>query len=304
MHKSKRTKQKTFCDWATAPFVEFLDHQEDLNRILTLSARGIQMLRGRVKAIEVLQKFDVSKDSGASYAEKRRHLKEAKEEARLAQAEVDNDFPILHEQATVALWSALEALVKTFAATWLTHRPDAWQVEAIKRLKVKLGDFLPLDVNDRALWVVDLLDQEASGPLRNGIMRFESLLQVFGLDGQVPEDCRRSLFELSQIRHVIVHRRGFADRRLMEACPWIGLAAGQRIKISHKMWNKYDAAVGQYVLELIQRVRCKLGLGRYEPVPACSDVQQPPNKSLQPTATAVTPPASAGGAPSVAVAEH
>jgi len=155
--------------------------------------------------------------------------------------------------------------VRSFAASWLQNRPAAWQSEPIKRLRVRLGEYEALDHVDRCLWVADLLDQEAGGPLRAGANRFETLLQPFGLDGQIADDCRKTLFELSQVRNTIVHRRCRADRKLVDGCPWLDLVVGDRVKISHDMWERYGGAVGEYVLELIHRVRATFGLKRYEP---------------------------------------
>jgi hypothetical protein len=96
------------------------------------------------------------------------------------------------------------------------------------------------------------------------VNRFESLLETFELHGQVPEQCKKKLFELSQVRHVVIHRRGKVDRKLADACPWLQLKRGDQIKISPKMWTEYNVAVADYVLELIQRVRVSFGFPRYE----------------------------------------
>ncbi len=222
-----------------------------------MSIDGIAMLRGRYQAIKVLKEID-------GEAEETDDLKRAAREKELAQQEVDNDFPLLHEQATVFLWGSLEALVRSFAASWLANNPETWRNEGIRRLRVRLGDYEALDPADRCLWVVDLLDQEGAGPLHAGVARFETLLQPLGLTGAFPEEGRKALFDLSQVLHVIVHRRGQDDRRLIDACPWLGLSSGDRIKISHAMWKRYDRVVGEYVLELIQRIRTSFGLKRYE----------------------------------------
>lgn len=187
-------------------------------------------------------------------------LARAAYEGDLAQREIDNGFPLLHEQATVALWSSLEALVRSFSASWLANRPGAWQTEAIKKLRVNLGDYEALEPLDRCLWVVDLLDKEAKGPFQKGVGRFESLLHPFQLDGAVEVECRKTLLELSEVRHAIVHRSGHADRKLIEACPWLSLKPGERIKVSNEMWLRYDDAVTQYVVEIIRRVRVIFGL--------------------------------------------
>jgi hypothetical protein len=264
MSDSESAKKSGMPLWATEPFHEFLRHQEDLARILHLSTTGIAMLRGRHGALEALRSVkDIFPEDDFKKIDDKA-LEHAARERDLAQSEVDNDFPILHEQATVALWGSLEALVRSFAASWLANKAGAWQVDAVKKLRIRLGDYEALEPLDRCLWVIDLIDQETSGPLRNGVSRFENLLQVFQLDGATDEECRKTLFEMSQVRHAIVHRRGRADRKLIEACPWLSLKPGDRVKITHKMWHRYHEAVAEYVLELIQRVRVAFGCGRYE----------------------------------------
>lgn len=121
-------------DWATNPFKDFLDHQGDLARILHMSMGGISMLRGRYQAIKVLKEIDAED-------EETEELRRAAREKELAQLEVDNDFPLLHEQATVFLWGSLEALVRSFAACWLGNKPEVWRHEAIKKLRVRLGEY-------------------------------------------------------------------------------------------------------------------------------------------------------------------
>jgi hypothetical protein len=245
-------------EWATEVFSEFLDHQEDLSRVLHLSIHGISIVRGRHEAMTVLSEVD----ENSKITEK--EIEEAAKERDLAQYEVDNGFPLLHEQATVAIWSSLEALVRSFTAEWLAHNREAWRNTQVKKLRVRLGDYESLTGTDRCFWVVDLLDQALSGPLRKGVSRFECLLQPFGLNGQIDGKITKTLYELSQVRHVIVHRRSIADRKLLEACPWLPFKSGERIKITREMWYRYNTAVINYVIELIQRLREIFGVGRYD----------------------------------------
>ncbi|MGP8175791.1 MAG: hypothetical protein ACLP7O_14760 [Terracidiphilus sp.] len=257
MSKSESVKHSGLPAWIHELFNDFLDHQENIGLVLHLSMNGISMLRGRHQAMKVLS--ELGEDPTISSED----IERAEKERDLAQKELDNDFPLLHEQATVAAWSSLEALIRRFVALWLSNRPEAWQTEQIGRLKVRVGDYESLSQIDRCLWITDLLDQEVAGPLRNGVSRFECLLQPFGLGGSLPEDIQKQLFELSQIRHVIVHRRSKADKRLLDACSWLPFKLGDRVRVTHGMWTAYDGAVGAYVLELIQRIRVKYGIRRY-----------------------------------------
>jgi hypothetical protein len=258
MSDSKIVRNSILPSWASDPFYDFLEHQQDLARTLRMSMNGISMLIARHGVIEILQQGKTDDDLEV--------LEKAARERDLAQSEVDNDFPILHEHATVALWGSLEALVLSFAASWLENKAGAGQVEAVKKqkLKIKLGDYESIAAADRCLWVIELIDRETSGPLKNGVNRFENLLQAFRLNGTTLEELKKTLFEMSQLRHAIVHRRGRADRKLIEACPWLSLKSGDRIKITHKMWRTYSDAAVEYVSELIQRVRIDFGLGRFD----------------------------------------
>src|SRR5215216_1861472 len=48
--------------------------------------------------------------------------------------------------------------------------------------------------------------------------------------GEVTTPVRRVLLELSEIRHVLVHRRGKADAKLVkDRCPWLPFKIGEEV---------------------------------------------------------------------------
>jgi uncharacterized protein YutE (UPF0331/DUF86 family) len=49
-----------------------------------------------------------------------------------------------------------------------------------------------------------------------GCGRFESLLDTIGLGGSVEETVKRLFLELSQVRNIVVHKAGKADKRIVE----------------------------------------------------------------------------------------
>lgn len=245
--------------WATQPFHDFMEQTERIHRLTDLSIKGISMIRSVPKIVEVLAKVEKGSAKETDYSFKR-----AKKEAELAQREVDEGFPLLHAQATIALWSALEATIRLFIARWLQNYRQAMDVEVIQKLRVRIGDYERLEGEDRFFYILDRLDQELSAPLKNGITRFERLLEPFGLSGLVDEDVKRNLFELNHVRNSLVHRSGLADRRLIDSCPWLKLTVGDPVKVDHAMVRNYFISVMKYITELIARVGEHFGVDMAE----------------------------------------
>lgn len=241
--------------WATGPFKEFIDHGERLGHLLHLSMRGISVLRGMPRIVVVIAK--VESDDSEDTA---RRLDSARKEADLAQREVNEGFPLLTAQTVIALWCALEAAIRLFLARWLQHNKDALEVDAVQKLRVRIGEYEQLKDDDRYFYILDRLEQETSAPLKCGVTRFELLLEPFGLAGAVDEKDRRDLFELNQVRNCLVHRSGIADRRLVESCPWLNLTTGATLKVDSAMTNCYFDAAMSYTVALIVRLGERYGV--------------------------------------------
>jgi len=247
--KVKKVKKPGAPKWATQPFRDFIDQTERLGHLLHLSMSGISMLRGVPKIVQVLAKVeeDFSEEAHDRF-------ENANKVAELAHIELNDGFPLLHAQTAIALWSALEATIRLFLARWLQNYKQAMEVEAIQKLRVRIGEYERLEGEDRFFYILNRLEQELATPLKTGITRFELMLEPFGLSGPVDEDVRRNLFELNQIRNILVHRSGFADRRLVDSCPWLKLKVGDSVKVSHEMTDHYFQSVMNYALELIIRI--------------------------------------------------
>ena len=242
--------RKNLPKWMTDHFRKSLDAHENLGQIVRLSEKGISVLRGMPKVVKVIADLDGRSDE-AGHEEK---VRRAEEEANLAQAEIDKGFPVLHQFAVVALWSWLEHFIKDFVALWLQHRKEALKLPQLSKIKIRLGEYLQLSKAEQASHLVELLEQELGSRLKKGVTRFESLLEPFSLSGSLPQGCAQDLFELQQIRNVIAHRNGIADRRLKSACPWLKVRVGQPVNVSGNMLGRYSEASAVYLLEVLYRV--------------------------------------------------
>lgn len=254
--KTKKSKRKKGSpSWALVCFEQFVCEIERLSQVVELSARGISVIRGMPTIVEVLMKVKDQEE----LAESNGKLERAKAEAILAKREVEEDFPLLHGWAVISIWALLEALIKSFVAEWLKRKPTAWRIESIQRLKIRIGEYESIPNTERHLFVAELLERETGAGLKKGTSRFEALLKPFGLSGESPDIVKRTIFELGQVRNLIVHRGGRVDRTFREACPWIQVSLGHELKVSNKMMRKYFMAVHIYITLLICRVGTYFG---------------------------------------------
>jgi len=160
----------------------------------------------------------------------------------------------IFKQSTVVLWSSLEAFVNDFLILWLKNVPSALKSDDIVRIKISIAQYNQMNDEERLQYILDMLKQSLNVPNKQGINGFEALLQVFDLTGSIDRDISRDLYELSHIRNVIVHRRSIADKRLIDACPWLNLSIGDRVIVDSAIHLRHVNAVKEYIKTMFQRV--------------------------------------------------
>ena len=248
--------------WARVPFDHFIQFVQETHRILLMSMRGISGLQAMPGLIRALAPVEAcARDQQVESHND--DLEEATQMAAFAKAEAESGFPLVHAHAIVGMWGALEALIDEVVSCWLVHVPELLQQDAILRIRLPLARFHLLDEEDRMGLVINELKREAKTAFKPGVAGFEDVLSMIGLGGPVEEEDRRALLEMRVVRNLWVHRRGVADRRAVDACPWADFAIGQRVQITHPLYHRYHDAIQNYVLTLINRVRRKIGLTEY-----------------------------------------
>lgn len=217
-------------------------------------------------------------------------LLSARSQAALAKEEVDSGFPLMHAHALLGLWSALEALIEDLTVAWLIAKPNILQRPAFSKIRAPVADFLQLSEEDRMSYVVTELQRDLKAELRQGVKRFETVLDAIGMGGVVSPQLGKALYEAQQVRNALAHRGGMADRRLIEACPWLDLTAGQPLTVTHAKFEYYTDAVCTYLRDLINRWRAADGLDDlkaiYLPSQDCPYIGKPDDVSDQATTTA------------------
>ncbi len=270
----KAKEAKGLPGWIQNPFDGFLDDREEFMEILHVSMVAIERLQGMPQLVEAIisarQVLREVREAGEEEGnddtpDDSFHRERAQHEAGVATREVKSGFPLLHKHAVIVLWTSLDVLIRSVVRAWLKNRKGAVETDEVRSVQIGLAEFEELNEEERYAYLVDSLAENVKGSRKRGTTRFESLLGVIGLGGPIDERVRRDIFELQQLRNVLLHRNGVADRRFARDCPWLGLRAGDDVLITHPRFVELNDAVGAYVLEIIQRVRVEFGLRRYEP---------------------------------------
>jgi len=254
------TNKPSTPSWATAPFKWFLEETKQLDQLLSLAIRGISILQAMPEVVDAVAKAE-GRQGEPKYVDDKKMAQEA---ARLARNEVEGNFPLLHAHNLVAVWSLLEALIRTFVAEWIASYPEAMATPAVSKIKVRLGDYHGVPEEEKPLYIAELLERELGAGLRNGVDRFEAMLEPFGLSGEVAKETKKGIFELGQIRNALVHRAGHADRTLVDSCPWLHFKHGEKIKVSRDIYARCFHAAHDYIVQLIARVGEKFGVDMSE----------------------------------------
>ncbi|MBU2490967.1 MAG: hypothetical protein KKA60_16405 [Proteobacteria bacterium] len=108
-----------------------------------------------------------------------------------------------------------------------------------------------------------------------------SVFDELGFSGNMPPNIRQIMFELAEIRNIIVHKAGRADKRFLEKCPWIKCKLYEPIIVIQKDMNRYISAAFWYLIELDQRWQEKFD--KKQGSPSARKLQEEINASLSST---------------------
>jgi hypothetical protein len=216
---------------------------------------GIRRVQHLPRLAEAVAPFAKEFGDALPEAEEEKHRQAVNRLAEKAEREVELGFPLLHAYMAVGYWSVLEVAVEDFLVAWLQHDRGQLQREQLAKIKVPLGQFLVLDEEERMRFIITELQHRIGSAYARGLERFEATLNVFGFGGKVEDSYARSIFELGEIRNVIVHRGGIVDRKLADACPWLNLKVGDPIVVTHEMYGSFLGAIDSYLAEILSRIK-------------------------------------------------
>jgi hypothetical protein len=228
----------------------------ELHLFVDICYRGMHAAANATSRMHVIR--DATKllndpDSFDSDEQFKKALSDAERLERFAKSELALGFPYLFSTATVRLWSIMENWADSLVVLALQDRPASRLLPQIKSLKGNLIDFVNSTEEDRMELLVEALKAEIKALHKIGVGRFETMFDAIGLGGPVDSSVRKVLLELAETRHVIVHRGGIIDQKLVGACPWLHSVNGERLCLTLTDFEAFGSACLWYVLDVYRR---------------------------------------------------
>lgn len=247
------SSQATASSFVLAPYIRSLG---ELQTFVRFSWHGVHHLSGErafaEQMIRIKRSASLSNEELQSDDDFRALLPPADLEA-FANTQLQSGFAYLYTIAVVRLWSIIETAVEDLVLDIIGRVSSAALPEKLRTLRGPLLEFSEASKDDQAAFLIDLLKHELKVALKPGVGKLELLLDSVGYGGPVDATVRRWLLELSQVRNVLVHREGRADRRFIEACPWFGAIRGETIHVARDDFDRYLFSVYWYFGELFRR---------------------------------------------------
>lgn len=220
------------------------------------AAKSVEALDLRRKIAEVLNEEQEHQSES--------ELNEAKEHAakvsEFAESQRKDGLPYLHSLCAVRLWALAEAMIDELVVHSLLTPSEFFDQTLLAKLKGPLIEFRSASPDEQAEFLAETLKQLVDAPLKLGAGKFEALLDPVALGGAIKDIVRRNLFELSQVRNIIVHKSGKADRRLVDACPWLNLKKGDNVHVTLDMFECYRLAVYWYMIAIRNRIESRYSI--------------------------------------------
>lgn len=157
-------------------------------------------------------------------------------------------------QATISLWSALEAGIRDMLVVTIGADSALLKREDIEKIQVSLLQFNTMDPAERIEYIVDRIEEKNKSKFSRGVGRFENMLKPFGFGGEVDPVASKELLEFSAVRNCLVHRQGIVDRRFLEACATGQWQLGTDIAITRTKCDIYSRVALQYGATVVSRI--------------------------------------------------
>jgi hypothetical protein len=262
------TKSDRLPEWARQVEGRFRERNTELVYFVDLTWRGYSMVANYPDLITVIWKGEPPAE------EDQADLKESRKLAAASKKQLTAGMPLLHGLAVAWVWTSLETFVEEMAVELLRNRPEVANRDGLRDLKLPLSAAVSGDPEQLARAIYEELELKRGLAFKSGLTRFEGMFSALGVGGAVAEGVGKLVWELGQVRNVILHRGGVVDEQFASACPWTGMVSGQQLVVTRNRCLEYVLATTHYSNIIRSRLSLTFGPPGSTPVEADATVAQ------------------------------
>ena len=240
--------------WAADPMRGFITRHMEFRTVVQLAEAALAdraaLARNDESLRDALSRFGIGLDDDPTP-----HRGATRRQAGptgLATVRETPEYPALYALAAIATWSALDAAILDVGRSFIVNR-GVPVVRGAPIVHVDLAEHQRLIEYEQSDLLLRLMLEQSNGD-GAGAGRFQKILSLFGVAVYCSDWTIRRLLELSQVRHVLVHRAGIADARLAEACPWLALQGGDSVLVTKQHYAAWSAAALDYAWTVVERL--------------------------------------------------
>lgn len=233
--------------------LDSLKHWHDLLHAFRFST----MLCNTEGVVRSLAKYGVSelatagKDAKDILPQEREFIGEA---ITILNAEEKSGYAFLLAGATINTYTYLEAAIRSLVIGYISTGEKLGSIEAFRSIEVPYATFRSLSEEEQWDYLYDQYEKAVGAGLKTGVKRFESLLEPLGFSGPRSEAVDDVIYELAQVRHLLLHKGGVVDKKFAEACPWYASQLGRKLVVTPELFDNYNNAVMEYISILMKRI--------------------------------------------------
>lgn len=168
--------------------------------------------------------------------------------------EEKSGYAFLLAQATINTYTYLEAAIKSLVTGYFHTGDKGAALEVLASIQVPYALFRSLSEEEQLEFLYDQYEKRLGAGSKPGVKRFECLLEPLGFSGPRSEVVDDGIYELAQVRHLLLHRNGVVDKKFTEACPWYASQLGRKLTLTPEMFDHYNNAVMEYISILMKRL--------------------------------------------------
>lgn len=176
--------------------------------------------------------------------------------------EEKNGYAFLLSQATLNMYTYLEAAIQSLVIGYFHSAEKPGEIKVLNAIQVPFVTFQSLSEEERMHLLYDHYEKAVGANGKQGVKRFERLLEPLGLSGPRSEVVDEGLRELALVRHLLLYKNGIVDKSFIDACPWYASQLGRRLAIPPETFDHYNESVMEYISILMKRIREKASVLR------------------------------------------